>query len=135
LLETALWPLQQAIFKRLNNDIALKAKITGVFDYVPQDTELPYVAIGSPIVSPFESKTSYRENIPWTLQCYSDYKGKKETIEILNLMIQALSKEPWQVEGFKVNRFNIEPNMRVIEPADVGFPYQGVLNVRFYIGK
>lgn len=134
-IQTALWPLQQAIFKRLDSDTAIKAKITGVYDYVPQDAELPYVVIGNPIANPFETKTSYGENIPWTLHCYSDYPGKKETIDILNLMVRALTKEPWTVEGFKVNRFQIEPNMRVIPPADVGFPYQGVLNVRFYIGK
>jgi len=134
-IQTALWPLQQAIFSRLNNNTALNSKITGVFDFVPQDTPFPYVVIGNPTVSPFETKLSYRENIPWTLHCYSDYRGKKETMEILNLMVQALTKEPWKVEGFTVNRFNIEPNMRVIPPADVGFPYQGVLNVRFYIEK
>lgn len=132
---TALWQVQQAIFNRLNDDIALKAKITGVYDYVPENTDYPYCVIGNPIVNPFESKTSYRENIPWTLHCYNDGYGKKGTFDILNLMIQALTKEPWVVEGFKVNRFKIEPNIRVISPADVGFPYQGVLQVRFYISN
>lgn len=135
MIQTALWPLQQAIYKRLANDIALNKKVTGVYDYVTKETPFPYVTIGEPNMSPFETKTSYSENIPWVLHCYSDYPGKKEAIEILNLMIQVLTKEPWTVDGFKVNRFNIEPNMKVIAPADVGFPYQGVLNVRFYIGK
>ncbi|MGG0891689.1 DUF3168 domain-containing protein [Cytobacillus horneckiae] len=135
ILETALWPLQQAIFQRLNNDAALKEKVTGVYDYVSKGDPFPYVTIGEPTMSPLETKTSYSENIPWVLQCYSMYQGKKEIMEILNLMVKALTKEPWNVEGFKVNRFNIEPNMRVINPADVGFPYQGILNVRFYIEK
>jgi Protein of unknown function (DUF3168) len=135
LIETALWPLQQAIFKRLSNDTALNEKVTGVYDHVTKETPFPYVTIGEPNVSPFETKTSYSENIPWVLHCYSMNHGKREVMEILNLMIQALTKKPWIVEGFKVNRFNIEPNMRVLNPADVGFPYQGILNVRFYIEK
>lgn len=133
MIETALWPLQQAIFKRLDEDTALKAKVTGVYDRVTADTPFPYVTIGEPIASPFETKTSYGENIPWVLHCYSLYPGKKEASEILNLMVRSLTKEPWIVEGFKVTRFNIEPNMRVIDPPDDGFPYHGILNVRFYI--
>ena len=135
MLETALWPLQQAIFKRLNEDPALKDKVTGVYDKVNRKTPFPYVTFGEPTVNPFETKTSYREDIPWVLHCYSTYPGKKETAEILNLMLKALTRKPWQVEGFKVHRFQIEPNMIILEPADEGFPYQGILNVRFYIGK
>ncbi|WP_121640608.1 DUF3168 domain-containing protein [Virgibacillus sp. Bac330] len=135
MIQTALWPLQQAIYKRLANDIALNKKVTGVYDYVTKETPFPYMTIGEPNMSPFETKTSYSENIPWALHCYSMNPGKREVMEILNLMIKAMTKESWIVEGFQVIKFNIEPNMKVIPPADVGFPYQGVLNVRFYIGK
>lgn len=131
--ETALWPLQQAIFKRLSEDADLNDVITGVYDYVNQDTPFPYVTVGEPTVSPFESKTSYSENIPWVLHCYSDAQGKRETMQMLNLMVKALTKEKWHVEGFKVFKFIIDQNMRVLSPADIGFPYQGILNVRFYI--
>ncbi len=135
MLKTALWPLQQALFSRLYNDNALRQKVTGVFDAVPEDTQYPYCTIGEPTVTPFETKTTYGENIPWVLHCYSDYNGKKECYEILNLMVQAITKEPWTVEGFKVFKVNIEPNMTVLNPAQEEFPYQGILRVRFHINN
>lgn len=135
MIETALLPLQEAIYKRLNEDTELQEFITGVYDHVNKDTSFPYVTIGEPLVSPFETKTSYSENIPWVLHCYSDDEGKRESMLILNQMIKALTKQPFHVDGFKVIRFMVDPNMRVINPADDGFPYQGILNVRFYIGK
>lgn len=135
MLETALWETHKAIFKRLSEDTALLQKVTGVFDAVPEGTLYPYVTIGEPVVTPFETKTTYGENIPWALHVYSTYKGKKESYEILNLMVQALTKAPWAVEGFKVLKVNIEPNMTVLNPAQDGFPYQGILRIRFHINN
>jgi Protein of unknown function (DUF3168) len=134
-LKTALWDTHKAIFSRLSGDTALSQKVTGVYDKVPENTPFPYVVIGSPNPSPLETKSSYGENIPWVLHCYSTYNGKKEVYEILNLMLQALTKERWTIEGFNLLKFNIEPNMQVLEPAQEGFPYQGILRVRFHINN
>ncbi|CAH0185967.1 DUF3168 domain-containing protein [Peribacillus simplex] len=135
MLRTSLWPLQQAIYNRLNQDSLLKQRISGVFDKVPKGKPFPYVHIGAPVVTPFETKTTFGENIPWVLHVYSDYDGKKEASELLNLMMQALTKEPWVVEGFKVFKFNIEPNTQVLDPAQAGMPYQGILRIRFHINN
>lgn len=134
MLKTALWPLQQAIFQRLSNDTTLMQKVTGVYDAVSEDTPFPYVTIGEPNMTPFETKISYGENIPWVLHCWSRYSGKKEAYEILNLMIQALTKESWSVNGFNLIKFNIETNMQVIEDID-GQTYHGILRVRFFINN
>src|SRR4051794_31819935 len=98
-MQTALFPLQKAIFNRWSNDIALKPHINGVFDHVNKGQKFPYVTIGEPIVSPFESKTNYREEIPWTHHVWSNYKGKKECYDIMSLLLESLSKEPLQLEG------------------------------------
>lgn len=135
MIETALWPLQQALFKRLFEDADLSSKITGVYDKVTSNTPFPYVTIGEPNPSPFETKTSYGEDIPWVLHCYSTYNGKKETYEVLNLMLRAMTKEKWIIEGFTVTDFKIEPNMQVLDPAEEGMPYQGILRVRFHINN
>lgn len=134
MLKTALWPLQQAIFQRLSNDTALMQKVKGVFDAVEEGQLFPYVTIGEPNMTPFETKSSYGENVPWVLHCWSQYRGKKEAYEILNLMIQALTKESWNVEGFNLLQFKIEPNMQVIEDID-GQTYHGILRVRFFINN
>lgn len=134
MLKTALWPLQQAIFQRLSNDTALMQKVKGVFDAVEEGQLFPYVTIGEPNMTPFETKSSYGENVPWVLHCWSRYRGKKEAYEILNLMIQALTKESWNVDGFNLLQFKIEPNMQVIEDID-GQTYHGILRVRFFINN
>src|SRR5690606_32148059 len=100
-----------------------------------KDTPSPYVTIGEPIVTPFETKSSYGENLPWVLHCYSTKQGKKETVEILNLMLQALTKEPWRIEGCNLFKFNIEPNMQALDPAQDGMPYQGILRIRVHINN
>lgn len=132
MIKTSLWPLQQALYKRLSEDTALMQRITGVYDSVSSDAVFPYVTIGEPNVSPFETKLSYGENIPWVLHCWSQYPGKKESYEILNLMLQALTKTPFTVDGFKVFKFNIEPNMTVLEDIVKG-QYHGIMRVRFHI--
>lgn len=135
MIETALGPLQIAINKRLSEDVDLNSIITGVYDHVSKKTPYPYVTIGEPNPSPFETKTSYGENIPWVLHCYSTHNGKKETYDMLKLMLRAMTKESWIVEGFTVSDFKIEPNMQVLNPAEEGMPYQGILRVRFHISN
>lgn len=43
---TILLSVQAALYTALSKDNTLKAKITGVYDAVPEDTKLPYVVIG-----------------------------------------------------------------------------------------
>lgn len=49
--------IQKAIFKALNDDKTLNKKITGVFDFVPQEKKYPYVSIGADSFSDFGSHT------------------------------------------------------------------------------
>lgn len=135
MVKTSLWPLQQAIVQRLESDTALAGKVTGVFDSVGKGTKFPYISIGEPTASPFKTKTTYGEEIVVVLQCWSTYAGKKEAYEVLNLMLQALTKQAWTVEGFKVQRVQIEPNITVLNPVEEGFPSQGILRMRFFINN
>jgi len=41
-----LWPIQQALYSALAGDATLMAKVTGVYDQVPQDGVFPYIVIG-----------------------------------------------------------------------------------------
>jgi Protein of unknown function (DUF3168) len=134
MLKTSLWEVQKALFNRLSNDTALSQKITGVFDEVEEGQAFPYVTLGEPTVNPFETKTSYGEDIPWVLHCWSQYSGKKECYEILNLMLQAITKEPFVIEGFSLLRVKIEPNMQVITDIDE-ITKHGILRIRFIINN
>lgn len=134
MLKSSLWNLQLAIYDRLSTDIALNEKITGVYDEVGEGILFPYVTLGETTVSPFETKLSYGENIVNVLHCWSQYPGKKQTYEILDLMLQAITKEPFTIEGFSLIRVNIEPNMQVITDID-GTTKHGILRLRFVINN
>jgi len=133
MLETALWPLQQAIFKRLEEDIELNAKVTGIFDDVEEGQAFPYVTIGEPTVVPFVTKTTYGEQVAAVLHCWSQYAGKKEAYEILNLMLKAITKAPLHVEGFSLFKSELE-QMNVITDID-DVTKHGIMRMRFYINN
>ncbi len=129
------WPLQVAVFQRLANDGPLNNVIEGVYDYVPQDTPKPYVTIGEQTLTPFDTKTSLGDNITLVLHCWSDYKGKSEAYNIIDLMLQALSKAPLDIEGaFSLFHFQRESGTTVIQDID-GETYHGILRVRCYINQ
>ncbi|ASF27847.1 tail protein [Bacillus amyloliquefaciens] len=132
-MRSALWPLQAALFKRLSTDEELNGRVTGVFDAVPKDQQKPYVTMGDDDVSPFKTKTSSGEEINVVLHCWSGYNGKKEAIEILSLMLQALTSRPLTVEGFSLCRSEMR-SMQVITDID-GYTRHGILRMRFTINN
>lgn len=90
--ETALWPLQQAIYQRLSSSPAVSGLVKGVFDFVPKDQPYPYVVIGEPSTLPFDSKSTFGEEISLVIHVWSDYSGKKEAYSILNACQTALAQ-------------------------------------------
>lgn len=74
---TAIWNLQQALFERLS-EIGLP-----VYDHVPKNAPLPYLVIGSPQATPFDTHVSKGEKITVVIHSWSNYPGKKEAMMIL----------------------------------------------------
>ena len=110
-------------------------RITGVYDHVSEDAEFPYVTIGEQTERAFDTKVTVGENRTIILHCWSQYSGKKEAYEINDLMLQALTKSPIEIEGgFSMQRFEREAGSTVFQDID-GKTYHGVLKVRFYINN
>lgn len=131
--QTALWPLQQAIFQRLTNDTQVTDIVKGVFDAVPEDQLYPYLVIGDPVSDPFDTKTTTGEQIAIVIHAWSDYPGKKEAYEILNACLQATSRR-LQLEGnFKII-LQERTNMTVFDDID-GKIRHGILRLRFTINN
>lgn len=133
-IQTALGPLHEAFYKQLSEDAFLKSKVTGVYDYVDENTKFPYVTIGNPTVSPFDTKTSHGEEVLVNLHVFSKYKGQTETFDILNLMIRAATKEDLQLEGgFAVFRMELE-GMNVITDID-GKTKHGIARFKVWVNN
>lgn len=108
-------------------------KVNGVYDYVPEGTEYPYITLGEVTNTAFDTKSSIGENIVFPIHTWSAYKGKIESYKIINLILAAL-KQPFSLEGgFSVQ--DISPlRPRVFMDID-GKTYHGVQEIRFYINN
>lgn len=128
-LKTALLPLQEAVFERLNNDVILMEMVTDVWDEVEEGAMLPYVQIGDDTTNPNDTKTSYGEDTTFTIHAWSAGPGKTEAKRIMDAVLQALTKEPLVIPGFKFEGLTRE----FLETFGDGQAYHGVCRFRVYI--
>jgi hypothetical protein len=96
--ETEILNVQDAIFQRLTDDPGLSSVVNGIFDKVPENENFPYVVLGRCYGTPYRTKTTDGERIELTLDIWSGDNGKKETIDIANLIGIAL-EEPVSLES------------------------------------
>ena len=131
-MKTSLWPLQQALFQCLKADTALAAKVKGIFDEVPPNQAFPYVTLGEDTVVDWSTKTNDGEEITHTLHVWSKYAGKKETKEILSLVLEAVTRQPLALAGGFSIDFSALDFMEVFIDED-GITKHGVLRLRFKV--
>lgn len=132
-IKTSLSPLHESFYEQLSEDTALMSRVTGVYDYVDENTLFPYVTIGDPTISPFPTKTSYGEEVLVNLHVFSKYKGKTEAFEILSLMVRAATKQDLVIEGFTFLRMELE-GMNVITDID-GKTKHGIARFKVWVNN
>jgi Protein of unknown function (DUF3168) len=132
-MRTSLWEIQKALWDRLSKDSELSNIVTGIHDSVGEDIPKPYCTISEPDMVPFETKSSFGEETTLVIHVWSDYDGRKETIEILNLILKALSKPLSVDSGFSLFKFKVE-RMQVLKDID-GVTNHGILRLRFFINN
>ena len=125
------FPLQEAIFSRLNGDSTLGDLITGVFDGVPDDTALPIVVIGSSTTSDDGSKTLDARDYIFNVDVFSDYRGMKETKNILQRVYTLLHEVDVSVSGANLIDLRCEFSSEVLE--NDGVTRHGVMRFRAFI--
>jgi hypothetical protein len=92
--------IQKAIYTTLTSDSALMAKITGVFDNVPDNQPYPYITIGEATSSRFRTFSRFGEEVFITLHIWSQYAGFKEANDILNDMNRLLADQNLTTSGW-----------------------------------
>lgn len=125
---SAILKVQKALYDRLSTYTPLTDKVKGVFDYVLEGQNMPYVALGEIIATPYGTKITKGEEIVQTLYIFSKAKGKKETEEIINEIDNALG-EDLIIEGH-------ESYLQVIDSIEIfneGTYIQGVLKLRIKV--
>lgn len=101
---TRLYEAQKAVFQRLQTDEALMSAINGIHDYVPDETNFPYIVFGRSYSEPYKTKTSIGERIELQIEIWSATKGKEETINIIKLMEVALTEELTVEDAFLISQ-------------------------------
>lgn len=130
-IQTAMWPLQKAVFQSLSGDAALMQLATGVHDLVEEDLAFPYITIGAPTTLNIETRTSFSEEISITIHSWSVYGGKKESYDLLNAVVQAIGKG-LSIEGpFKLVAVE-KPSLQVIDDVDPSIKH-GLARFKFTI--
>lgn len=115
--QTALWPLQQALFTTLSGDAELMSIVTGVYDAVLEDIPFPYVTIGSPTTLNTTTRTSFIEEISVTIHTWSVSGGKRESYNLLNAIHSAIGKG-LPIGGFFSLLAVSRPDLQVIDDVD-----------------
>lgn len=98
---TSLLESQKALHIKLTGDATLMTKITGVFDVfsVPDKQTFPYITIGDMTEVSDNTLNRLGKEATITLHIWSQYKGKKEALDILNRLNQILDFGTMTITG------------------------------------
>lgn len=94
--------VQEIVLAKLKASSSLMALITGVFDFVSEDTKMPYVTIGEDIHNDWSTETSNGTDCNITIHTWSNYLGRRETKLIQGEIYNALHKTTFTVSGYNV---------------------------------
>ena len=120
---TKLFKTQEAVYKRLLEDDQLVEKVRGIYDYVPKESDYPFVVLSQAYTTPYTTKTTFGEQIEIQLDIWSTYHGQKETTSIAQLIQGSLTSD-LSVDGAFILSQEIKSIEVVEEDTDL---YRGSL--------
>ena len=125
------FPLQQAIFTALNVSAVTSDLSCGVYDDVPQNATYPYIALGEETVIDFSTKDIHGNEITINIHVWSQYKGSKETKQIMDKIHDLLHNTSISVSGFNLVNIRFEFSDILRDPD--GITRHGVMRFRAII--
>lgn len=127
-MKTAVLEVQKAIYQRLSSDPVLSTMANGVWDEIPEGVNFPYVQLGDDTVNPYDTKTSYGEDMTVTIHVWSQGPGKTQAKTIMNVILQALTSAPLVIAGFDI----VGVEREFLECFNDGTAYHGICRFRIY---
>ncbi len=119
------WELQKAVYVTLDGDATLGALINGVFDFVPQDTDFPYVVINSPRATDWSTKTTNGAKVDFDIRVFTRDKGSKSCFEIINRIDELLDEASLIVTGHTLIDLRKQGSEVTRQPD--GLTYNGII--------
>lgn len=118
-MTTSLKDVQQAIYQTLLNDSVIDSLTVGVYDDVPADTDYPYIAVGEAEETPFNTFDRIGRDSIFTLHIFSDYRGYKESYEILERMNELLDYKEITITNWQAVYLRYETTNAMKEGGDI----------------
>lgn len=98
---SASWPIQVAVYDKLDSDVTLSGAISGVFDQVPQDyDQFPYVTIGEDTVNEWDGDDFVGAEATITVHVWSRFSGREECKIVQGYVYDALHRQTLSVIGY-----------------------------------
>lgn len=103
-----------------------------VYDYIPTDAKMPYIKLGYMNMKDYSTKTNEGIQVNQYIDIFSDYKGQKETREIMHQIMdkmQQFDKESLDLDISLVNTEILEEKDKEqsINSTPKGSIFHGVL--------
>jgi hypothetical protein len=131
--------LQVGIYARLTGYAPLTALVTGVYDFVPQHIQPPYVRIGDDTAVDWSTKTANGWAATLTIHCWDFEKaGRRSVKSIMSAIYDALHRQEANVTvaGFTLVLLQSEFETTVQDTSEIGQAdhfYHGVQRFRALI--
>ncbi|WP_442803375.1 DUF3168 domain-containing protein [Streptomyces pseudogriseolus] len=111
-------PVQSAVYARLKGDTTLMGLIRGVYDYVPETAEYPFVVIGEATETPDNRHGGYGRETVITLHAWSRYQGYAQVLRIGARVTALLDHQPLDMPGLSwvATRFEFSQTLTDPEP-------------------
>ena len=122
--------MQKAIYETLTEDSGLMAKVSGVYDYVPEGVAYPYITIGDIAASDWSTKTSSGTQMTIDLHVHSQKNGRKETIGLIEDLYTLLHQGGLTVAGHNLIAIRYESDQVQLDRN--GINYRGTVRFRAY---
>ena len=123
--------LQQTLFSALNVSAITTDLSCGVFDDVPLSASYPYIAIGEETSIDYSVKDIQGGETTINLHIWSQYKGSKETKQIMDKIHDLLHNSNLSVSGFNLINLRFEFSDIMRDPD--GITRHGVMRFRAII--
>ena len=121
--------LQEAIYTRLSNDSTLTdTNGASVYDEVPEGSSYPYVTIGETTALDYSTKDVNGSEQTLTLHVWSQYRGAKESKNIMDRLHDLLHNYSLSVTGANLINLRLEFSDLLRDPD--GITRHGVVRFR-----
>lgn len=91
---------QKSLYAKLTADSTLMGLVSGIFDYVQEGTEFPYVAIGDISGRDESALGQKRYELDVNIEVYTQGLGNKQGLEIVSRLQTLLDNQALTITGF-----------------------------------